>query len=271
MLKIMRSFYQPIIVFTLFAAMVMYGCSKKKEAVEETTGIIIFTVNGEDFVRQGFIDKQGWNISFDNLFVNIIDPVAYMPSGDKLEAAVTGEYWVDLAQGDENADPINIGKLDNVKAGNYQSLRFKIKRAADGEYKGFSIVMIGTASKEDKTVPFTIKLDEEMDFDGKEGFVGDEIKGMVKPGDKTTVEMTFHFDHVFGDKEASEDDHINTGSVGFDFFNSFSKEGKVDITQEDMKSEKDYKTLIKAIWTLGHLGEGHCEVSNQSSADLIEQ
>lgn len=271
MLKTMSSFHQQIIVFTLFAAMVICGCSKKKEVVEETTGTIIFTANGEDFVRQGFVDKQGWNISFDNLFVNIIDPVAYMPQGEKLEASMGGTYRVDLALGDDNADPVTIGKLDNVKAGNYQSLKFKLKRATEGDYKGFSIVMIGMASKEDKTVPFTIKLDEEMDFDGKEGFVGDEIRGMLKPGDTTTVEMTFHFDHIFGDKEAPEDDHINTGSVGFDFFKRFLKDGKVEVEQSEMKPEKDYKTLVEAIWTLGHLGEGHCEVSNQSSAGVIEQ
>ena len=270
MVKIKRSFQNLIIVFTLFAAMVMCSCSKKKEVIEETTGTIIFTANGEDFVRQGFVDKQGWNISFDNLYVNIVDPVAYMAGGEKLEVALTGEYWIDLAQGDENADPITVGKLDNVKAGNYQSLRFKLKKASEGDYKGFSVVMIGTASKEDKSIPFTIKLDEEMDYDGKEGFVGDEIKGMLKAGDTTTVEMTFHFDHIFGDKEAPDDDHINTGSVGFDFFNPFSKEGKVDVIQEDMKTAKEFKTLVQAMWTLGHLGEGHCEVSNQSSADIIE-
>jgi hypothetical protein len=94
---------------------------------------------------------------------------------------------------------------------------------------------------------------------------------MLKAGETTTVEMTFHFDHIFGDKEAPEDDHINTGSVGFDFFNRFIKEDKVDIEQSAMQSEKEYETLVQAMWTLGHLGEGHCEVSNQSSAASIEE
>lgn len=271
MIQLRRISLQQCIVLAFCAALVIWGCSRKKEVVEETTGTIIFTANGEDFVRQGFVDKQGWSISFDNLFVNIADPVAYMPDGEKLEATLSGEYWIDLAQGDENADPITVGKMDSVPAGNYQSLRFKVKRTAEGDYNGFSIVMIGTASKENKTVHFTVKLDEEMDYDGKEGFVGDEIKGMLKAGETTTVEMTFHFDHIFGDKEAPEDDHINTGSVGFDFFNRFIKDGKVEVDQSAMKSDKDYTTLAHAMWTLGHLGEGHCEVSNQSSAAVIEE
>ncbi len=256
---------------TLLVVLLISSCGKKKEQTVVTqTGTIVFAANGEDFVRKGFVDKQGWHISFDKLFVNIVDPTAYMPSGEKYEANLAGEYWIDLAQGDENAEPITVGALENVKAANYQSLKFSLKRRSSGEYKGYSIVMIGTAEKEGTTVPFTIQCDEEMDFNGKEGYVGDEIKGMVKPGDTASVEMTFHFDHIFGDKEAPEDDHVNTGSVGFDFFDKFRKDGKVICSQSEMKSADGYATLVKAIWTLGHLGEGHCAVSNQSSSEEIK-
>lgn len=267
MVNIIKSSLKTSMLYAICLALIINNCSKKKvETVEWVTGTIVFAVNGEDFVRQGFVDKQGWNISFDKLYINIANPVAYTPHGEMHVAALTGEHWIDLAHGDENANPIVVGKLENIKTGNYQSLKFKIKRVQSGEHKGFTIVMIGNASKDGKTVPFTIKLDEEMDCDGKEGFVGDEIKGMLKPGGSTTVEMTFHFDHIFGDKEASEDDHINTGSVGFDFFNRFSKDEKVTVAQSEMKSVQGYDTLVKAIRTLGHLGEGHCDVSNQSSA-----
>jgi len=256
------------ISFTLLIVLSICSCSKKKEeTVAKSTGTISFTANGEDFVRQGFVDKQGWNISFDNLFVNIVDPTAYMPAGEKYEAKLTGELWVDLAQGDENAEPVTVGELKDVNAANYQSLKFSLKRKSSGDYQGYTIIMIGKAVKDGNTIPFTIKLDEEMDYDGKEGYVGDEIKGVLKPDETASVEMTFHFDHIFGDKEAPEDDHINTGSVGFDFFNKFKKDGKVEISQSELKSEKEYKTLMKAAWTLGHLGEGHCDVSNQSSAE----
>ena len=257
-----------VLICGLICVLCLFGCGKKEQAASlSRAGTMLFVANGEDFVRKGFVDKQGWKIAFDNLYVTIVDPVAYGKPG---EAVLKGSFWVDLAKGDKDADPISVGKTENVKAGNYQSLKFKIRKATSGEYKGYSIVMIGTAEKEGTKVPFVIKLDEEMDYDGKEGYVGDEIKGMVPAGGTAEVEMTFHFDHIFGDNEAPADDHINTGSVGFDFFNQFVKNGKVAIAQSDMTKSKGYDVLLKAIWTLGHLGEGHCECINQSSADSVK-
>ncbi len=244
------------------------GCGKKEQpASTAKTGTITFTANGEDFVRQGFMDKQGWNIAFEKLYVNIADPVAYGAPG---EAVLKGSFQVDLAEGDEDAGPVTVGKSTDAEPGNYQSLKFKIRRADSGEYKGCSIVMIGNAEKGETEVPFIIKLTEEMDYNGKEGYVGDQVKGMLPDGGDTEVEMTFHFDHIFGDKEAAADDHINTGSVGFDFFNQFAEDGKVNVSQGDMAGAEGYGTLVNAVWSLGHLGEGHCVCANQSSADSVK-
>jgi hypothetical protein len=231
-------------------------------------GSIIFTANGEDFVRRGFVDKQGWHIVFDRLFVNIVNPTAYTSDGTIVHT-FHGPHLIDLADGGEDADPIVIGVVESASPANYQSLRFSLNRIESGEFAGSSIVMIGKAEKNGRLVPFTIKLEEEMDFDGKEGFVGDEVKGLLLPGGTTTVEMTFHFDHIFGDIEAGSADHINTGSVGFDFFEKYRKNGAVDISQSHLSNDDDYKILLQALWTLGHLGEGHCDVSNQSSLDEI--
>ena len=260
-----------IVASALIAATLLTftGCRKDqppKAALEDAAGTIVFTANGEDFVRQGFVDKNGWHISFDKLYVNIVEPAAYGAPGT---AVLQGSHWIDLAAGDENADPVVVGKIDDVQPGNYQSLLFNIRRAESGPYKGASIVMIGNAENADRVVPFEIRLTEEMDFDGKEGYVGDEIKGMLKPGDVTSVEMTFHFDHIFGDKEAPVDDHINTGSVGFDFFAVHAADGAVVVDQNQLIDEDAYSTLVHAIWTLGHLGEGHCHCTNQSSAPLF--
>ena len=41
--------------------------------------------------------------------------------------------------------------------------------------------------------------------------------------------------------------------------------GSIDVEQSELKEAPEYPTLVKALWTLGHLGEGHCEVSKQSS------
>jgi hypothetical protein len=253
------------VIMAISLVLPFLSCAKNKS---ENTGSLIFKANGEDFVRQGFIDKNGWHITFDKLFVNLAESTAYLP-GSKIQASLPGSYWVDLASGDENADPITVGKISDVASGNYQSLKFSLKQVASGEFAGYSIVMIGRAEKQEETVDFVIKLDEEMDFDGKEGYVGDEIKGLLEPGGTADVEMTFHFDHIFGDIEADKDDHINTGSVGFDFFNQFTQNGKVDVSQANLVNSDGYSILAKAIWTLGHLGEGHCEVANQSSKGKI--
>jgi hypothetical protein len=236
----------------------------RSEASGQNTGTIVFEANGEDFVRRGFTDRGGWRIQFDQLMVNLADPTAYTSDGS-LQAVLAGDHWIDLAAGDENAAPIEVGRLNGVTAANYQSLKFSLARRRSGEHEGFTIVMIGKASKDGQEIPFRIRLDEQMLFDGREGYVGDEVKGVLKPGDETRAEMTFHFDHIFGDSEAASDDHINTGSVGFDFFYGFERGGSVDTTQSELKEAPEYPTLVRSIWTLGHLGEGHCEVSGQSS------
>lgn len=258
-------FYVTVFFFSVSLVLSFLSCEKKKP---EDTSTLIFKANGEDFVRQGFIDKQGWYISFKNLFVNVVDSTAYVPGADD-SVSLPGSYWVDLAAGEKNADPITVGKIDDVPSDNYQSLRFSLRQNASGEFAGYSVVMIGQAERRGEIVDFIIKLEEELDFDGKEGYVGEEIKGFLKPGDTTDVEMTFHFDHIFGDIEADQDDHINTGSVGFDFFRQFARNGRVNVSQSEFVDADGYSTLVKAIWTLGHLGEGHCEVANQSSEGKI--
>jgi len=247
-------------LFILFAS----SCSKAPQG----SGTIIFTANGEDFVREGFVEKNGWDVAFDKVYVNIVNPTAYSSEG--LKSVLKGAFFTDLAEGDKNAAPIVIGKTEKVPHGNYQSLKFSIKRAKSGEFKDYSIVIKGTAKKAKETVNFTIKLDEEIDFDGKEGFVGDEIKGLLAENGETDVEMTFHFDHIFGDREAAADDHINTGSVGFDFFNAYAKDGVIDVSQDELKDAADYPKFIKALSSLGHLGEGHCEASNMTSASYLK-
>lgn len=256
-----------VILFLLMASVFMLFASSCSKA-PEGSGTIIFTANGEDFVREGFVEKNGWQVSFDKVYVNIVNPTAYNSEG--LKSILKGAFFTDLAEGEKDAEPIVVGKTEKVPHGNYQSLKFSIKRAKSGEFKGYSIVMIGTAKKGKETVNFTIKLNEEIDFDGKEGFVGDEIKGLLAENGETDVEMTFHFDHIFGDKEAAADDHINAGSVGFDFFNAYTKDGVLDVSQDMLKEAADYSKLIKALSSLGHLGEGHCEASNMTSASYLK-
>ena len=252
----MNRFIVVLIIISLFLS--FSGCTGKK------TGTIVFRANGEDFVRQGFIDRDGWHLSFDKVLLNLAGPVAYN-SGKSLEAVLPGTFTVDLADGDDKAPSAIVGRLEKAAPGNYQSLKFRLKRISEGAFAGSSIVLIGMAERGGNTVPFDIRFDEELLFDGREGYVGDEIKGLLPEGGRTDVEMTFHFDHIFGDAGAPEDDHINTGSVGFGFFHQFVRDGSVAVTQSDMKGAQDYEKLVRSIWTLGHLGEGHCDVSEQTT------
>jgi len=54
-----RAFVIPVIVLSL-AGIILTGC-----AGGEATGRLQVYANGEDFVRQGFVSKDGWSINFD--------------------------------------------------------------------------------------------------------------------------------------------------------------------------------------------------------------
>ncbi len=253
-------------LYVIICFLILCGCNTKQSGTDKKVpGTLIFSANGEDFVRKGFTSKDGWYITFENLYVNIVDPMAYRHGKDTVEAPLSGEYWVDLALGNAEALPIPLDTLTGVAPDNYQSLSFSVKRKREGEHQGYSIVMQGKATREKEQIPFTIKFDEEMDFNGIEGYVGEELKGLVLPAKTAVVEMTFHFDHIFGDVTAPDDDHIKENAVGFDFYKAYATKGEISAEQKDFQSAKEYKKLLETLWTLGHLGEGHCEVSNQSS------
>lgn len=238
---------------------ITFSCADKDR------GTLNFTANGEDFVRKGFTSKDGWSISFDKLFINICDIKTYDINN---KAKLNSKYFIDLAQGSENAKPIIIDSK-KVSVGNYQRLVFSLDITNSGNYKDSSIIMIGKAKKSNKVIDFIIKLDEEVKWDCKDGYVGNEIKGIVEENGAGEVEMTFHFDHIFGDIEAGADDHINTGAVGFDYFAQFAKDNKIDVDQIILKEKTNpvqYEKLVRSIWTLGHSGEGHCGVIRTSSS-----
>lgn len=243
-----------ILLLVVLVSAITIGCSKK-------TGNILFTANGEEFVVDGLISKEGWQIQFSSLLINIDSPEAYNPNHPELKALLKGHHLINLKRGTTEKPEVSVAILPDVQTGNYQSLRFSLKQIESGEYAGFSIVLKGNAEKEDEKIPFEIKLDEELTFDGLEGYVGDSIKGILKAGKTADVEMTFHFDHLFGNIEMGADDHVNSGSPGFEFFLPYIKDNKIDVTQDQTKSNPQYDKLIQSIETLGHLGEGHCTVS----------
>ncbi|MEB3830156.1 DUF4382 domain-containing protein [Phormidium sp. CCY1219] len=236
-------------------------------------GTLNIVANGEDFVRQGFVSKDGWNITFDHVYVNLAaidayqtDPPYDAQAGGEIKGqekvSLSEAKTVDLAQGDENAEPILVAQVP-APPGQYNALSWKMTKANSGPASGYPLVMIGTAEKDGETVNFTLKLDEEMTFSCGE-FVGDERKGFVKPGDAGELEATFHFDHIFGDGSAPPDDEINTGALGFEPLANLATDGEVNMDMGQLQqalSESEYRQLQEIMPSLGHVGEGHCHQS----------
>jgi hypothetical protein len=121
--------------------------------------------------------------------------------------------------------------------------------------------MQGTASKDGETIPFAIKVNEELAFTCGD-FIGDERKGILAADEEADLEATFHFDHLFGDGGAPPDDSINTGALGFDPLAALATNGTLDVDSAALQaglSEEDYTTFLAILPSLGHVGEGHCE------------
>jgi hypothetical protein len=168
---------------------------------------------------------------------------------------------VDLAAGNEDADPILVNQVKNVPEGTYNALGWQLVKAKDSAAEGYTIVMDGKATKDEQTVDFVIKIDQPEEYTCGE-FVGDERKGIVKGTDTAEVEVTLHFDHIFGDADAPADEHINTSSLGFAPLAALAEAGKLEIDTATLKtalSDADYQTFSTAIAGLGHVGEGHCK------------
>ncbi len=243
-------------------------------APDAEKGTLVIRANGEDFVRQGFTSKDGWAISFDNVFVSLAeitasqtDPPFDPEAGGKLEAqaqvSVPEAKVVDLAQGDDAAEPILVAELD-APAGQFNALSWQMPPAAEGPAAGYTIWMQGTATKDGQTLPFTIRMTEELAFTCGD-FVGDERKGILAAGDTADLEATFHFDHLFGDGDAPADDDINTGALGFEPLAALAENGEVDVDSAALEaglSEADHTLFLNILPSLGHVGEGHCQEVN---------
>jgi hypothetical protein len=290
-------------LFALTSALILgstaiYGCAEtaptadaptEDTVAEETTetaaspedaasgeGTLQVKANGEDFVRQGFVSKDGWQIDFQNLYVNLEAVTAYQTDppfdaeGDAAiqpveEVVLIEQQTVDLAEGDADADPILLTET-TAPAGRYNAIAWKMSTATDGPAAGHVLMMVGTAEKDGQMINFTIALDQEMSYVCGD-FVGDERKGILDPGGIADLEATFHFDHIFGDGEAAADDEINTGALGFEPLAAIAQEGQLDVdmaTLESQLSAEDYALLQKTVSGLAHVGEGHCAMDGEA-------
>ena len=239
-------------------------------AADTGSGTLTIRANGEDFVRQGFITKDGWQVSFDHVYVTLADVKAYQtdPPFDpqtsetldaKAEVGTEQAITIDLAEGDASAEPIPVAELD-APAGRYNALSWQMVSAPSGAAQGYPLVIQGNATKEGETVDFVLQISEELSFTCGD-FIGDDRKGLVSDGDSGDVEATFHFDHLFGDAETPADDDLNVGALGFDPLAALAQDGQLLVDSDGLEaqlSDADYQKLMELLPSLGHVGEGHC-------------
>jgi hypothetical protein len=241
------------VVLVCCLGFMLFGCTTTE------TGSLSFYVNGEDFVRNGFTSKDGYNLTFDSIEINLDNITAYQVESeeditadgvvDPVEEVALGEtVSVDLKEGDE---PILVGTVDDVPVGQYNSISWDMINNSDG----YTIVIKGEAEKDGTITPFEISLSDEIAFYAGE-YVGDERKGFVETDSEGDLEMTFHFDHLFGDGTIDAEDTLNTDAIGFEPFMAYEDGGEIVVTTEDLSAE-DSEQVSEILLTLGHVGEGH--------------
>lgn len=254
-----------LLVFSLLMMLVWVLPS----AAQEGTGTLEFYANGEDFVREGFVSKDGWAITFDAVTITLAEIVAYQADppyipdmgpdvAAQLIETLDGVYVVDLAEGDADADRIYIGEITQAAAGQYNALSWTMVNSPDND--GYTLVIIGTAQKDDVEIDFTFSIETEYAYTCGE-YVGDERKGILDADESADLELTFHFDHVFGDGTLPLDDGLNVHAPGFEMFAQIAVDGVIDVTMADLElllDPDDYQMVVDILPTLGHVGEGHC-------------
>lgn len=262
---------------TLISTIGVQSCANNQQSQSSSpkaakeVGTLQIRANGEDFVRQGFTSKDGWKISFAHVYVTMSDVTAYQtqPPYDAQtnaelkatqQASLGQTQTVDLAAGDAKAEPILVGEI-KAPIGRYNAFSWKMPKATKGVANGYAVRMIGTASKDGKTIPFTLNVDQEMGYQCGE-FVGDDRKGTLAANGTADLEATFHFDHLFGDAETPPTEDLNQQALGFNPFAAIAQNGKLEVDMaalEKSLSAEDFRKFQAILPNLGHVGEGHCK------------
>ena len=293
-------------LFMLLAVGMMAGCQTvdSLESQEDPTlmGKLEFRANGEDFIRQGFVTKDGWDINFDHVYVTFgrmvaaelpqtelahldggdLDasvaegdsgqsaPLAYESLTDAQEVlSIQDKQTIDLAQGGADAETILVKTLD-APATHYRTLAWSLTPATAGPSQGQALQLVGQARQGETSVDFTINWDNPYFFVCGE-FIGDQRKGIVKPGSKADIEATFHFDHIFGDGEIDANDPMNVKAVGFGPLAALADGATLEVNRDQLEqtlAPEEFERLQAAFLSLGHVGEGHCDaVAEEGVAD----
>jgi hypothetical protein len=255
-------------------------------------GTLEFWANGEDFIRGGFVSKDGWELSFEHVYVTLADITAYQtdppfdPEGNadllaRALVSLSGPITVDLI----TAPPAERALLGSLEAppGHYNALGWRLVPALEGPAKGYSLWIEGQArpTKEGAgEMPFVLKFSPEVAFTCGE-YVGEERKGFVRVGQVADLEVTFHFDHLFGDGSLPPNDSLNQAALGFAPLVKLdpvsleqrlaasaarSTGGGSDLLEVDwgdlQEGSPAAKAALELLHHLGHVGEGHCRAAS---------
>ncbi|MEN9201843.1 MAG: hypothetical protein Q6K85_01405 [Thermostichus sp. DG02_1_bins_55] len=242
-------------------------------AAQTEVGTLEIWANGEEFIREGFVSKDGWTLSFDEVYVTLADITAYQtdppfdPESDQAlqaqaQAGLPGPITVNLV-----TTPEERALLGSVEApfGHYNALSWRMVPAVTGPAAGYSLWLKGTAQpqggSEGDDLTFVLRFDQELAFTCGE-YIGEERKGFVRSGQGADLEATFHFDHLFGDGELPPEDGLNQGALGFAPLAALATDaGSLEVDWADLReqlSSAEAEQVLEILRHLGHVGEGHC-------------
>ena len=262
------------------------GCGESDGSVDESdpyadrgVGKLSFYADGGDAAREGLFSVDGWQITFEHVWVNVSEFTAYQEPIDSDDAAkhfghphedIPDEAahetlpvtdMIDLVAGDA---PVWIDEIGDAPAGNYNFVNFTIEQAGQGDFAGYAMVLSGVAHKGSRVVNFDIPIAYEMRFTECEHHADDPHAGVVESGGEGQVTLTMHLDHLFGDGFGNESKHqVNTIALGFEPFAQAAQayDGQIDmIPAKDLLSPDLYAVFLAALEASGHAGDGHCRV-----------
>ncbi|GAB4346106.1 MAG: DUF4382 domain-containing protein [Cyanophyceae cyanobacterium] len=226
--------------------------------------------NGEAFVQEGLTSRDGWQVTFDRVMVGIQDVVAYQTE-PPFDAQAAAPLTAPVSAPIPTAEPVNLKVAEGAElpavgtataaAGRYNALSWHLAPtiATEGGNRA-SILLVGQAMKDGRTVPFTIAVAPDLRFECGD-YVGDERKGIVT-ADGGELEITLHFDHWFGDASLAATDPMNQDSLGFEPLAALAQGDRLTLEPQAIAQlpAPVQETLTKVFNNLAHVGEGHCRL-----------
>lgn len=248
-----------VIIFIILLLLFLNCKQKNKER-------LIIYASGKDFVNKEFIDKDGWKINITSTLIHIRD----ITITDSIVIKIYDKFFIELKSVDR--DMTKITEITSPTREKKKVISFYLKKTFDYDFPGYSFIIRGRAKKDNKEIPFTIKLNEEivwmapLEDDGKKeekiinlNFCLEYIFGSITPIKTKT--------HTYGDDTEIEI-NINEYACGFTYFLPFEKNGVINVSQEEIlkiKGENEYNKLIKALHKIAFVGDEQANVLYSSS------